>query len=259
MNSLTKIFMTALATLISSLLCFMHLNGCVIGTIGDPPERQTPAGCLKSQARYFDPKAKQCVTVTTQGQARRLNAYRYVNELADKNIREVEYAIYFKKYKTVDEAEALWSELRSQGAKMVDLNAAMPDHRKYDPEEWEAKTQEDYSGQPRIWGKTGLSPGIGWQKFWHPNSTAEIGTIKEMLLEGLQSLNEERPRPELTKAVLEGKDDRITSMDIRVDAKAMVDWLNRHYDELEGVQPLVNFIDRNQDEFIPLTPTIEGE
>lgn len=37
MHPLTKSFMTAFATFLTSLLCFLHLNGCVTGMIGDPP------------------------------------------------------------------------------------------------------------------------------------------------------------------------------------------------------------------------------
>jgi hypothetical protein len=55
--------------------------GCT-GRIGEGPEEQTPLGCNKSKARYFDPKTGTCVSVTSQQQAYILNEYRYLAEYA---------------------------------------------------------------------------------------------------------------------------------------------------------------------------------
>ncbi len=78
------------AIVISTIIALLILQSCDVGepfqaaSTVQTPEVNTPTGCLKSKGRYYDPKIKECVQVTDQHQALVLNAYRYVNQLAEK-------------------------------------------------------------------------------------------------------------------------------------------------------------------------------
>jgi hypothetical protein len=261
-NSMKHLYTVALAG-----ICLLALTSCNEGntetntwkTWGAAPTEQieivSPTGCLKSKGRYYDPKLKTCVKVDNQHQANVLNAYRYVNQLAEKDAGVTEYAIYPKKYLTIAEAEVLWSDLREHGGKMDVLNCTMPDDRVYDSEqEWNINRQ-DHNSKLRVWAGPGSSYSWGWRK----GDNASADTIKGMLIEGIKTREQERPRPELRKAVLIDGDCRIGLMSVHIDSKAMLDWINRHIDDVEGVQPIVDYLDKNMPEYGPRQALKEGE
>ena len=250
-----KSVITVTAALVVT-LTIVGLAGCESGKqYGPSVEVASPTGCFKSAGRYFDPKTHQCVQVTDQHQALVLNAYRYVNQLAEKDAGVTEYSIYPKKFLTLDEAEVLWSDLKDHGAKMIVLGGTLPDDRIYDPEEtWDLKWQQEHNNQPRIWGGPGATSPCGWWK----RDDAPSDTVQGMFVEGMKTLEKERPRPQLRKAVLEDGDCRIRDFEIFADAKVMRDWVNRHLDEIEGTQPIVDFLDKNMPELGPTQATKEG-
>lgn len=226
------------------------------GTDGTPAlELQTPTGCWKSSGRYFDPKVGQCVAVTDQHQALVLNAFRYVNQLAEKDAGVNEYRIYPKRFLTTDETEVLWADLRDHGTKMIVLGGTLPDDRVYDPEEqWDLQWQQNHSGTPRVWGGPGSTSTCGW---WQREDAAS-DTVLGMLDEDLKRLEKERPRPQLRKAVLDDGDCRFDQLDVLVDAKVIRDWVNRHLEDIEGVQPIVSVLDENMPQLGPLNALKEG-
>jgi hypothetical protein len=204
-------------------------------------EAQTPTGCWKKEGRYYDPKTKECVQVTDRQTVFILNAYRYVNELAEEGkLPEAEYVIHPKRYLTIEEAEVLWSELRAQGATMVNMGGDLPANREYDPgpgpESWGLKK---YLGTPKVWGEGVVEAGCGWMK----REDAPAETIEGMLDEGLKTLEQERPRPQMRQAVMVDRDCLISLMVVIVDPKVMRDWWNRHLDDIEQIQPRVNDLD----------------
>lgn len=236
-------------------LTMVVMSSC--GTNGDSAvELQTPTGCWKSAGRYFDPKVGQCVSVTDQHQALVLNAFRYVNQLAEKDAGVNEYSIYPKKHLTLDEAQALWSDLKDHGAKMIVLSGTLPDDRVYDPEEtWDIQWQQDHNTKPRVWGGPGSTSPCSWMEL---RKDAPADTVQGMLNEGLNSMEKDRPRPQLRKAVLVDGDCRITGFEILIDAKEMRDWVDRHLDDVEGVQPIVSVLDQNMPQLGPTHSTVEG-
>lgn len=230
-------------------------NGCAPGTIGEPPEFNTPTGCHKHRGRYFDPAVKECVQVTDTYQALVLNGYRRVNELAEQNAGEVEFSIYPKRFLTFEEAEMLWSELREQGAEMIVVGGPLPDDRVYDPEgEMQRQWQQEHNHLPRVWGGPHGGAGCGWME----REDAPAETIVGMITESLKTEEKRRSRPELKKAILEDGDCRIRLMHVRADAKVMKEWLDRHLDILIGVQPVVDFLDKRLPSFGPTEPLKEG-
>ncbi|GEM_PF-3587180 len=255
------------AIVISTIIALLILQSCDVGepfqaaSTVQTPEVNTPTGCLKSKGRYYDPKIKECVQVTDQHQALVLNAYRYVNQLAEKNAGELEYRIYLKKYLTADAAEILWADLRDHGAKLTLLAGVLPGDRVYDPIlEWnqealdeELKWQKEHNSLPRVWG-TGSSEGCGWY-----GTNPPVDKINDLILLGLKMQEEERPRPELHKAIQDDGDCRIEEFIVIADAKVMLEWVNRHLDDLEGVQPVVDYIDKNMPALGPVQALKEGE
>ncbi len=268
MKTLTNRIMKNIFAIIT-VLCLIGLQSCDWGGTGmsypypdATAEINTPTGCLKSKGRYYDPKLKTCVQVTDQHQALVLNAYRYVNQLAEKNAGETEYAIYPKKVLTVTEADTLWSDLHKNGGKMLVLGGTMPDGRVYDLiQEWtheayleELKWQKEYNEKPRVWSGPVGGESCGWMKDYD----APADTIQGMLVEGIKNTEKERPRPELRKAITENGDCRISYMSVHSDAKVMLNWVNRHLNDLEGVQPIVDYLDKNMPELGPTQALKEG-
>jgi chemotaxis regulatin CheY-phosphate phosphatase CheZ len=118
----------------------------------------------------------------------------------------------------------------------------------------ELELKKKYDAKPRVWGGPEASTGVGWSE----DDYAPADTVQTMIDEGIKSLEKERPRPELQKAVKDG-DCRISYMSVHADSKAILDWVNRHLDDVEGVQPIVDFLDKNMPELGPTQALKEGE
>ncbi|MEZ4086911.1 MAG: hypothetical protein R3B71_00995 [Candidatus Gracilibacteria bacterium] len=109
----------------------LYFSGCV-GEIGDVPEAQTPTGCHKSEGRYYDPQVGKCLQAASPYEARRLNTYRYVNQLVeDGEVERAPFAIEFFKHSR-STAESLWVELHEQGATMLVFGGNFPTNQSYD-------------------------------------------------------------------------------------------------------------------------------
>ncbi len=220
----------------------------------EPPKEEvevvSPTGCLNSKGRYYDPKLKECITVDNFHQAFTLNAYRYVNKLAEEGkLQEAEYYIHFKNYVRMDKAEALWSWLRERGAKISVLSATMPDDTAYD---------KGFPPNPKalkIWSDNGEGCA------WHHRDEAPADTVQGMILEGIKSREKERPRPELRKAVFEWDDCRVYDMLVSASPQVMREFWDSHLDDIRGIQPYVNDLDKIQHSrnFGPIPPLKEGE
>lgn len=241
----------------SMLLVFaLGLAGCQAGAIGDSPETATPTGCHKKFGRYYDPKLGQCIDVNRQDaeQILLLDAYRYVHELAEKGeLSEVEYRIHLRTFMPVEEAEVLWSELRSQGAKMRSLAGAMPDGKTYDP----LPGDERRNPETYIWTDNGQ--GCGWHWAYNPDSTANA-TLYDLMLEDLNNAETggwERPRPELRKGIFEDKECRIYYMGVTAKPAVMRDFWDRHLDKVGGIMPQVTFMDEGMHNLITPQPLKE--
>lgn len=239
-NPMTKTTITILTTL----LCLANA-GCSTDQPAnqDQVEIVSPTGCLKSQGRYYDPKVKDCVQVDNQHQARVLDAYRYVNKLAEEGkLEEVEYDITLKEYSTIEKTEELWAELHEEGANMLILSGMLPTGRHYDDPLGKAA---NYEG-PKVWGGPDVAMGCGWDY----RSDTPASTIQEMILRGVEDLETNevayggaRSRPELREAIFEDDDCRIRTMMVKASPTVMRDFWDHHLDDIEGIQPRITTLD----------------
>jgi hypothetical protein len=259
MKTITSIIMRKpIAILIVAVLCLTGLQACNSGD-NNAKEVVSPTGCLKSNGRYFDPQTKTCVKVTSQQQALELDSYRYVNKLAEEGKpQEVEYRINLKTYVTVQKAEALWSELRDQGGKMLGFFGNLPDNYGYDVE----SGSQNPAG-PKSWGSSEATTagGCGWHHDF--DVPPDSNTIEGMLLANIKTMEADtalgaRPRPELRMAILKDGDCRIDSLWVIINPAVMRDFWNRHLNDIGGIQPLVDVLDKAVPAF-GVQPFMEGE
>lgn len=113
--------------LIITLLAVTLFGAGCVGQIGDPTpgqaEQQTPLGCNKSKARYFDPKTGTCVKATSQQQAYILNEYRYLAEYAQKDEKGLtrEFQISLARDFTPDELFKLMEALPEAKVSLIGM------------------------------------------------------------------------------------------------------------------------------------------
>lgn len=227
---------SANAIIISSIIALLILQSCDVGepfkaaSTVQTPESNTPTGCLKSKGRYYDPKIKECVQVTDQHQARVLDAYRYVNKIAEEGkLSEVEYNIDFHSYISLEKAENLWHELSAGGAKMYGVFGRLPES---------------------------VHGGCGWH---HDFDVApEENSIKAMIKKDLDTVV---TNPTINidiaaiyKAIFDDDLCRIESVWFVAKPSLVRDFWNRHLDDIEGIQAYVTTLDRAQPAFGPTQP-----
>jgi hypothetical protein len=248
MNTFTHTTMNKLATIIFTVLLTVFtfiLSGCNTqeGPYVPKEETATPLGCLKSQGRYFDPKLKECVKVTSQEQAVILDAYREINRvMAEGKIKEGEYDIEFDTYISTKEAETLWAELKGKGAKMLLVSGLMPDGSHYD-----MGSPSPPTPTPKIWGKDfSGGAGCGWHHSF--DDMPQENTLTAMMLKNIEK-QEANPaygkphRPEQRQGILDG-DCRIYSMNVMIAPEAIKEFWDNHLDLIRAVQPRINFLDK---------------
>ena len=247
----------------AALLLALAVGNCGIGDIGAPKEVVSPAGCLKSEGRYFDPISATCVRPADPYQVRRLNAYRRVHDVAnDKSIDVAEFSVGFSTYLHIDAAEALWADLREEGAQMNLVSGLMPSNTQYDVQPGqghEILDKESFKGQPRVWGDGPVSLTCGW----HKRFDASAPTLKGMLVANIESsekdsfVAEAYLRPEFREAVESGLC-RIQRINVTAAPKVIRRFWDRHLDMVEGIQTRLNQVDRVQPSFGPIKPMSEG-
>ncbi|MCA9374324.1 hypothetical protein KC725_04140 [Candidatus Peregrinibacteria bacterium] len=240
----------------------LYFSGCV-GEIGDVPEAQTPTGCHKSEGRYYDPHVGKCLQAASPYEARRLNTYRYVNQLVeDGEVERAPFAIEFFKYLPIDKAESLWVELHEQGATMLVFGGNFPTNQSYDGVGKE-NVREELEGQSKRWGEWPYV-GCGWHSGLEKPIESPTATLEEMLIKSVETMEEDdflgppRALPERRNAILEDKDCRISGMYVEASPRVILDFWNRHIDEVKAIQPHIDFLDKAQQGF-GTEVTLEGE
>lgn len=200
----------------------------------DTQEVNTPTSCLKNQGRYYDPKQKQCIKVDNQHQARVLDAYRYVNKIAEEGkLIEVEYSMDFHNYIPLNKAEEFWHELAIGGAKMYGVFGRLPES---------------------------IHGGCGWHHDF--DAAPEENTIKAMIQKDLDTI---AANPAMNadiaanrKAIFDDDLCRIESMWFIAKPSLVRDFWSRHLDDIEGIQAYVTTLDRAQPAFGP-TESFPGD
>lgn len=236
------------------ILASMLLVGCDASDASNT-EVVSPTGCLKSQGRYYDPKLKECVQVDDKHQARVLNEYRYVNQLAEEGeLEEVEYLIILRKFSTIEKTEELWSFLRERKASLRYFAGSLPADRTYD----------DPSGEPIVFQDTKIWDNGGESCGWHEMSIKKTDemTIPSLIESGVQAREKEifgYPLPERRKAIFEDGDCRIIHMSVTAKPGVIRDFWNAHLDDIEAIQPQVTSVDKLQPTLFPVQPILKEE